>query len=132
MLVLAVLSLFGAQAADGTEVVCRSLGIDPVRSWTFAARDGTWTVTHQIAGVSRRVVLALPRVEDASFTDRTVRLRARTANGGIDITLSGARGTATLDAYINYELEVNVDASLTPDIDEIDTDGPVGVSCLAP
>ena len=47
------------------------------------------------------------------------------------MTLGGSPQAATLDAYVSYELEVNVDASLTPAIDEIDTDGPVVVIRLS-
>ena len=30
---------------------------------------------------------------------------------------------------MSYELEVNVDTSLTPAIDDLNTDGPIGVRC---
>ena len=57
------------------------------------------------------------------------RLKARTSNGGIDVALSGTPAQARLDIYVSYELEVNVDTSLTPAIDDLNTDGPIGVRC---
>ncbi len=108
-------------------IVCTSIGLDPERTWTFEPQQDTWRVTHSAAGQSHRAMLVLPNAT-ASFGE-TISLRARTANGGIDVTLSGSWQRATLDAYVNYELEVNVDVSLTPDIDEISTDAPTGVRC---
>lgn len=118
-----------APAATGDEtIVCRAIALEPVRTWTFASRGGIWRVTHELAGRTRRASLVLPRA-DVTLTAERVDLRARTANGGIDVALGGPWARATLDAYVSYELEVNVDASLTPDIDEIATDAPTGVRC---
>ena len=116
------------QVISSSPVTCRSIGLDPERTWVFAPTGQTWRVTHAAFGQARPVALVLPNAT-AAFDDATVSLRARTANGGIDVTLSGTWQRATLDAYVNYELEVNVDASLTPEIDEISTDAPTGVRC---
>lgn len=113
--------------ADQT-IVCRSIALDPVRTWTFSSRAGTWRVTHQLQGRTRRASLMLAKAS-VTLTADAVSVRARTANGGIDLTLNGPWARATLDAYVSYELEVNVDASLTPDIDEIATESPTGVAC---
>ena len=43
--------------------------------------------------------------------------------------MSGRPADARLDIYVSYELEVNVDTSLTPAIDELNTEGPIGVRC---
>ncbi len=127
-MVLSAAVLPAGQAASSSAVTCRSIGLDPERTWTFAPTERTWRVTHVVTGRARSVTLVLPNAT-AAFDDDTVTLRARTANGGIDVTLSGAWQRATLDAYVNYELEVNVDASLTPEIDEIATNAPTGVRC---
>lgn len=122
----------GAQAAPADQtIVCRSIALDPVRIWTFSSRAGTWRVAHHVDGQARRASLVLPRAV-VTLTADAVSVRARTANGGIDLTLLGPWARATLDAYISYELEVNVDASLTPDIDEIATESPTGVACERP
>ena len=76
---------------------------------------------------SRRV--ALPASGSIHLSSEAVRVKARTSNGGIDVNLSGSPAEARLDIYVSYELEVNVDASLTPAIDELNTDGPIGVRC---
>lgn len=117
-----------AQAPSTPAVVCTSIGLDPARRWTFEPTDDTWRVTHTLGETARTVTLVLPRAT-ATFTDEAITLRSRTANGGIDVTLNGTWTHATLDAYINYELEVNVDASLTPEIDDIATEAPTGVRC---
>lgn len=121
-------SVTTAQASGRQPVACRSLGTTPLRTWTFVPAGDMWRVTHETEGDARIVSLLLPRAT-ATLDDHVISLRARTANGGIDITLSGPWDRATLDAYVNYELEVNVDASLTPDIDHISTDTPLGVAC---
>ena len=48
---------------------------------------------------------------------------------GSTSTSTGTPAQARLDIYVSYELEVNVDASLTPAIDDLNTDGPIGVRC---
>lgn len=120
----------GAQEPPADQViVCRSIALDPVRTWTFSSRADTWRVTHQLQGRTRRASLVLPKAA-VRLTADAISVRSRTANGGIDLTLNGPWARATLDAYISYELEVNVDASLTPDIDEIATESPTGVACV--
>ena len=117
------------QTTPASTVTCTSIGLTPTRAWTFARENDTWRVTHVVTGETRRATLLLPNAA-ATFGDAAISLRARTANGGIDVTLSGSWQRATLDAYVNYELEVNVDASLTPDIDDISTEAPTGVRCV--
>ena len=73
--------------------------------------------------------VALPASASVQLTGETVSVRARTSNGGIDVNLTGTPAQARLDIYVSYELEVNVDASLTPAIDDLNTDGPIGVRC---
>ena len=69
------------------------------------------------------------RAPSVQLTGEAVSVKARTSNGGIDVDLTGTPAQARLDIYVSYELEVNVDASLTPAIDDLNTDGPIGVRC---
>jgi hypothetical protein len=109
---------------------CRSVGLDPPRTWHFDKPGAAWQVTHW-RGATRqgevRLVLPLNAMVDLS-KDR-VTITARTSNGGIDVALAGTPERAQLDIYVSYELEVNVDASLTPAIDAINTEGRLGVTC---
>ena len=116
------------QAAPGA--TCRSMGLDPPRSWQFRKAGATWEVTHwRGAAIKESTRVALPASASVQMTGEAVSVRARTSNGGIDVTLTGTPAQARLDIYVSYELEVNVDASLTPAIDELNTDGPIGVRC---
>ena len=110
--------------------VCTSIGLDPPRTWRFEQRGDTWQVVHwRGTEAPRAVKLAMPATARARFANDVVEFKARTSNGGIDIALTGAPDDARLDIYVSYELEVNVDTSLTPSIDELNTEGPVGVRC---
>lgn len=109
---------------------CVGVGIEPQRTWRIERRGAAWQIAHWRGADSTRAVrLALPPAAVVSLDARTVSVRARTSNGGIDVTLDGTPASARLDIYVSYELEVNVDSSLTPAIDDLNTEGPVGVRC---
>lgn len=130
----ALLVLSGAwQASAPTSATCRSVGLDPARTWQFTSTDGRWQVAHWPGEATREAVrLALPPRTEVRLTRDEVVVRGRTSNGGIDVRLEGPAQKATLDVYVSYELEVNVDTSLTPRIDELNTEGPVAVRCEFP
>ena len=109
---------------------CTSVGLDPARTWQFRRTGEAWEVAHWTGTNAMRATrVALPPSAIVQVNGKAVRVRARTSNGGIDVTLTGSPANARLDVYVSYELEVNVDASLTPAIDELNTDGPIGVRC---
>ena len=109
---------------------CRTIGVEPQRTWRFARDGAQWQVAHWTGAAEKAAVrVALPAAAVVRLSPTDVHVRARTSNGGIDVALSGTADAATLDIYVSYELEVNVDTSLTPRIDELNTDGPVGVRC---
>ncbi|BCS32997.1 hypothetical protein TBR22_A22220 [Luteitalea sp. TBR-22] len=112
-------------------VTCRSIGLDPLRIWRLQRAGDTWRLAHWRGRVDEgaAVRVALPASADVRVSSEALAVRGKSSNGGIDVTLTGTPAAATLDVYISYELEVNVDASLTPRIDEIATDGPIGVRC---
>ncbi len=115
-----------------TQVTCRSIGLDPTRTWRFETQGDTWRVLHwRGTDATRAVSVSLPGNATVQFTKDNVRVAARSSNGGIDVALTGPPTLARLDIYVSYELEVNVDASLTPAIDDLNTDSPMGVRCEA-
>lgn len=116
--------------AEGS-MVCTSIGLEPPRNWRVEAVGATWRIVHwRGTHVDRAVSLAMPATARARLTKDTVDFEARTSNGGIEVSLTGSATDARLDVYVSYELEVNVDTSLTPAIDQLNTDGPIGVRCL--
>ena len=57
-------------------------------------------------------------------------LSFRNANGGRQVELEVTAGAARLDVYVDYGLEVNIDADLDPDVDRMNTEGPLtDLSC---
>ncbi len=109
---------------------CRSVGIAPERTWRFERVDERWQVVHWMGDLERNAVpLRLPPTASVRLSETEVTVKGRTSNGGIDVSLTGQPARATLDIYVSYELEVNVDTSLTPAIDDLNTDGPIGVRC---
>jgi hypothetical protein len=109
---------------------CRSAGLDPPRTWQFRRTGEAWEVVHwKGTAMNEAARVALPSTASVQLTSEEVRVRARTSNGGIDVNLTGRPAQARLDIYVSYELEVNVDASLTPAIDDLNTDGPIAVRC---
>lgn len=128
MLTLLLIALALQPAAQ--TATCRSIGLEPQRTWRFDRAAAAWQVTHW-RGPARtdEVRLALPPAAVVRLTTDAVEVTARTSNGGIDVTLAGTPARAQLDIYVSYELEVNVDTSLTPAIDALNTEGPVGVAC---
>jgi hypothetical protein len=115
-------------AQNPAGIVCRSASPAAARTWRFERAGTRWVLVHARGG-ERPVRLALPQSTEYRVTASEIHLRSKTSNGGIDLTLRGSPQAATLDAYVSYELEVNVDASLTPAIDDISTDGPIAVRC---
>ena len=76
-----------------------------------------------------QVSLPLPRATPEIATDH-VALAFKTANGGRQVTLTAGSGAGRLDVYVDYGLEVNVDANLDPRVDEMNTHGAVAVQCV--
>ena len=132
MLLLATTAAAAPALAVGAPgaMTCRTVAADPQRTWRFVPVGARWQVTHWTGAQERDAVsLALPASTEVRLSPQAVSVAARTSNGGIALALSGTPEQATLDVYVSYELEVNVDTSLTPRIDELNTEGPTGVRC---
>ena len=60
----------------------------------------------------------------------TASLSYRSSNGGVIVELRARGRDSELDVYVSYELEVNIDADLSPRVDLLNTDGLLrAVSC---
>ena len=65
-----------------------------------------------------------------TFGPTTARLVFRNANGGRQVELDVTADAARLDIYVDYGLDVNIDADLDPEVDRMNTDGPLtDLSC---
>ncbi|HVB37110.1 MAG TPA: hypothetical protein VND92_01180 [Vicinamibacterales bacterium] len=94
-------------------------------------RDGkVWTLSMRGTNTDGRwVSLPLPDAAPV-FTGGTASLSYRSAYGGRTIALQVSPAVASLDVYANYELEVNVDPNLNPQVDLLNTGGPLtGLTC---
>lgn len=67
--------------------------------------------------------VALPDARPQVAADG-VTLDYRSVTGGVIVVLEARRDGSLLDVYVSYELEVNIDTSLDPRIDLLNTDGP--------
>ena len=123
------------RATDGAG--CRAPRAPPAGAWTLDRRGpgdsrtrGTWQVSTLARTATRLHARGVPSRRYRAVDGRTCfSIKARSSNGGIDVGLAGAPTQARLDVYVSYELEVNVDTSLTPAIDDLNTDGAIGVRC---
>lgn len=119
-----------AQPSPGTAVAeCVPEG-DPQRRVYRLVEAATtdeprWWLTMRGAEPGRREValpLANARVERSP--DR-VAVTAMSPNGGIAVRMEANADAPILDVFVNYELEVNVWRDLSPDVDRMNTNGPL-------
>ena len=55
-----------------------------------------------------------------------VSVSSRSANGGLSVNVRASEGgESLLDVFVNFELEVNVWRDLSPDVEAMNTDGPL-------
>jgi hypothetical protein len=108
----------GTGAAAGREFVLERL--DPAKEWRLRYRDRAhpgW------------ITLSLPGARPIVGGD-TARLRYRNANGGRQVELEVSTTASRLDIYVDYGLDVNIDPDLSPDVDLMNTEGPLtAVDC---
>jgi len=132
-------SAYGRQSPAGTPdgpltvVSCSGTIENAVREYALRRIAGSngpsWQLTMQGGPVGKNPVsLPLPRATPEVAADR-VALTFKTANGGRQVTLTAASGAGQLDVYVDFGLEVNVDANLDPRVDEMNTHGSLAVRC---
>ncbi len=124
-----------ARAAAAQPVANCSTPNDPQgRQWTLerpatGAPDAPWRVIFRSRALDQRQTeLRVPRTEPAMTAD-SVTLTFTSANGGLNIDWRATTGASTIDIYVNFGLEVNVDADLDPAVEAMNTQGPIAVVC---
>ena len=85
---------------------------DAEGGWRLAMTGGT--LREEEVGV--RLPGASP-----SFARDTASLSYRSANGSVIVELRARGRDSELDVYVSYELEVNIDAGLSPRVDLLNT-----------
>ena len=128
-----VAALWARQVPDSAEVSCQVPNEPEARMYVLsrlpAGTGKPWHLSYK-SRMSRdwirlRLSGAAPAIAATSAA-----LSYKSANGGIAVDLRTDAATSSLDVYVSYELEVNVDASLAPDVDALNTHGPLtGLSC---
>jgi hypothetical protein len=95
-----------------------------------------YTLSHTPASDRRRIDLSMgpPTYRRAAHCDVASpcgqgRFSFRSANGGVIVEIDAAGARSAVDIFVSYELEVNVDVSLSPDIDVLNTHGRQAASC---
>ena len=133
--VAAVIVLSLARAAAAQPVVTCSTPNDPQqRQWTLERRDASapdaaWRVIFKSRTLDKpQTELRLPQA-NPMISAGAMALLFTTANGGRTIEWRAKEGPSLLDIYVNFGLEVNIDADLDPAVEQMNTQGPISVMC---
>lgn len=118
-----------AAPASRAIVECRPQDDETGRIYRVVDRgDGAsprWTLTLEAQRLSGRTVeLPLPDAVVEQTADR-VSVSSRSANGGLTVSVVATARESRLDVFVNFELEVNVWRDLSPDVEQMNTDGPL-------
>lgn len=124
--------LVAAAAARGAPiplVECRVPDDPDRRVFRVVDRGGDltprWVLTLAGRQLGSRVV-ELP-LHDATVerSANGLSIASRSANGGLAVTVRATGDESGLDVFVNFELEVNVWRDLSPDVEQMNTDGPL-------
>jgi len=119
-----------AQPAADPSVSCRVKGDPSARVFRLESVGGSWRLSFRKRETGERWVrLALPNAKPVIGRD-SVRLSYRNANGGRQVDLAATPETSSLDVWVDHGLEVNIEPDLDPEVDLMNTNGPLaGVRC---
>ena len=115
-----------AELAAVVQIVCAGTGVAAGREFLFdrPAEDRPWRVAYRDREHRQWIRLALPGASP-QIDGRTARLTYRNANGGRQVQFDITAETSRLDIYVDYGLDVNIEPDLDPEIDRMNTDGPL-------
>lgn len=117
-----------AQAQPVAVVTCRVHDDARERVYRLDREGGTdgsvWSLSMESAASNEPIRVRLPGAAPQIGPGRAT-LDYHTANGGRQVSLDIQPGSARLDVYVDYGLEVNVDPNLDPDVDRLNTNGPL-------
>lgn len=128
-----MIAIDAGHVAAPAAVTCRAPEDPARREWSLV-QDGPpdaprWLLVYRSATLDRpSISLPLPGAAPV-VEDDGVRLDYQTANGGRAVTLAAADGPSSIDVFVNYELEVNVERDLDRGVDLMNTGGALAVDC---
>ena len=119
-----------AAGAEPASVTCRVEGDPGRRVYVLDKHGDRWRLSFRSEATGGAWIrLALPGAEPV-VNGGTVRLSYRNANGGRQVDLRAGSGQSSLDVWVDYGLDVNIEPDLDPRVDLMTTDGPLaGVTC---
>lgn len=92
---------------------------------TGPSREPRWRLTLRSRALRERVVeLPLPQAR-VQRRGGHLELSSVSNNGGLAVEISTNPHRPILDVFVNFELEVNVWRDLSPDVDQMNTQGPL-------
>ncbi len=124
-----------ARAASAEPVATCAIPNDPqARQWTLerpvaGAPDAPWRLIYKSRALDRRQTEMRVPYAKPGITADSVTLSFNSANGGRNVDWRARNGPSTIDIYVNFGLEVNVDADLDPAVEQMNTQGPIAVVC---
>jgi hypothetical protein len=123
--------MFVAQAASAETVAACRIPNDPQqRVWSLErSAPDRWRVVFSSRAIDKpRVELPLGNAAPI-ITESKIALSFASANGGRRIEWQITNGPSSLDLLVNHGLEVNVERDLDPAVDEMNTNGPIALTC---
>jgi hypothetical protein len=108
------------------QVVCSGAGPAAGREFVFdrPAADRPWRLSYRDREHPQWVRLWLPGATP-EIGEGTARVKYRNANGGRQVELEVTPAGSRLDVYVDYGLDVNIEPDLSPDVDLMNTNGPL-------
>ena len=108
------------------QVVCAGTGPAAGREFVLdrAAADRPWRLSYRDREHPQWIRVTLDNAAPV-IGERTATLKYRNANGGRQVELDAAPDRSRLDVYVDYGLDVNIEPDLDPEVDRMNTDGPL-------
>lgn len=95
-------------------------------------RTPRWWLTLRSQSLGdRSAELPLPDAQVERGSSR-LRLSSASTNGGLAVEIAAGADKSVLNVFVNFELEVNVWRDLSPDVEQMNTDGEVTARCQVP
>jgi hypothetical protein len=119
------LATLAAGADDAATVTCRVEGDSEQRVYVLERDGEAWRLSFRSRETGEHWIrLALPGADPAIGAE-TVRLSYRNANGGRQVDLVASPSASSLDVWVDYGLDVNIEPDLDPRVDLMTTGGPL-------
>lgn len=119
------------ELALAVQIVCTGTGPAAGRQFVFdrPAVSRPWRLSYRDREHPQWVRVWLPGATPET-SKSAAKLIYRNANGGRQVSLDVTPTASRLDVYVDYGLDVNIDPDLSPEVDVMNTNGPLtSVEC---